>query len=324
MTSPRMILLGYGWAASMHARAAKVAGIEVVGVAGHNIARAQTFAETHGIAQATQDWRTLVAEPDIDLVLIATPNALHHPQAMHALTCGKHVLVEKPMALSGETAKAMIGAAKEAERILAVGHMWRYREEVIALRRRIERGEFGHIVRTHGFGIHAKWGPSGWFTDPLLAGGGALIDMGIHAIDTARFLLGDPAPLRVQASIGKGMFGDYSVDDDGLVIVDWEGRARSLIEFGWHQPRLGGLEAETEVLGTLGAAKIWADMPPIPVGYEHCSLPMYAAQLADVANCCGTKQVPACSAEVGFTALRIVELAYGANNQSASPLVSRT
>jgi len=293
-------------------------------VAGHNIARAQTFAETHGIAHVTEDWRTLVAEPNVDLVLVATPNALHHPQAMHALTRGKHVLVEKPMALTGETAKAMIEAAKEAERILAVGHMWRYREEVMALRQRIGQGEFGRIVRTHGFGIHAKWGPSGWFTEPTLAGGGALIDMGIHAIDTARFLLGDKVPLRVQATIRKGMLGEYPVDDDGLVIVDWEGGIRSLVEFGWHQPRLGGLEAETEVLGTLGAAKIWPDMPPVPVGYEHCSVPMYAAQLADVANCCETKQVPACSAEVGFTALRIVELAYRANDQPLTPLVSRT
>jgi predicted dehydrogenase len=141
-----MILLGYGWAASMHARAAKVAGVEVVGVAGHDGARAQTFAETHGIAQATQDWRTLVAEPNVDLVVIATPNALHHPQAMHALTCGKHVLVEKPMALTAETAEAMIDAAKAAERILAVGHMWRYREEAMALRQRIEQGEFGRMV----------------------------------------------------------------------------------------------------------------------------------------------------------------------------------
>ena len=75
--------------------------------------------------------------------------------------------------------------------------MWRYHPDVIALRDRIAAGEFGRIVRTHGWGVHAGWGPSGWFTDPALAGGGALIDMGIHAIDTARFLLGDPDPVRV-------------------------------------------------------------------------------------------------------------------------------
>jgi predicted dehydrogenase len=190
--------------------------------------------------------------------------------------------------------------------------MWRYRTEVIALRDRIAAGEIGRIVRTHGFGIHAHWGPSGWFTDPILAGGGALIDMGVHAIDTARFLLGDPLPTRVAASIGVGDFGDYAVDDDGLLMIDWEGGVRSLIEFGWNQPRLGGLEAETEVIGAVGAARIWPRMPPVPEGYEHCSIGMYQAQIADVAACCRSGSTPIASAAVGLTALDIVSRAYAA------------
>ena len=307
----RMALLGYGWAGAMHARAAQSAGVEIVGVAGHNLQRVEAFAATHGIAQATEDWPTLAADPRVDLVVVATPNALHHPQVLHALTCGKHVLVEKPMALSVQTARDLIAAAQAAGRVLAVGHMWRYRDEVIALRDRIAAGDFGRIVRTHGYGVHAHWGPGGWFLDPALAGGGALIDMGIHAIDTARFLLGDPSPLRVQASIARGAFGPYPVDDDGLVIVDWDNGCRSLIEFGWHQPRLGGLEAETHVLGVKGAAQIWPHMPPVAEGYEHCTLPMYAAQLADVAACCRSGATPMSSAAVGLTALSIVEQAYG-------------
>lgn len=306
----RIALLGYGWAGAMHARAARSAGIEIVGVAGHNLERAQAFAATHDVPRATADWQELVADRIVDLVVVATPNALHHGQVLHALACGKHVLVEKPMALSAAMARELIVAARAAGCVLAVGHMWRYRDEVIGLRDQIAQGEFGKIVRTHGFGVHAHWGPEGWFIEPKLAGGGALIDMGIHAIDTARFLLGDPKPLRVQASIGCGVFGRYLVDDDGLVIVDWDNGARSLIEFGWHQPRLGGLEAETHVLGLAGAAQIWPGMPPMPDGYEHCSLPMYAAQLADVAACCLTGATPRASAEVGLTALAIVEQAY--------------
>ena len=305
-------ILGAGWAAAMHARAAHAAGLSVVGVSARNLEKTRAFADGQGISLATDDWRALVERPDVDLVVIATPNAMHEPQALHALAHGKNVLVEKPMALTVAAGSAMIAAARAARRILAVGHMWRYRAEVIALRDRIAAGDIGRIVRTHGFGVHAHWGPSGWFTDPALAGGGALIDMGVHAIDTVRFLLGDPLPRRVAASIGIGAFGDYAVDDDGLVIVDWASGVRSLVEFGWNQPRLGGLEAETEVIGVLGSARIWPHYPPVPDGYEHCSIEMYQAQIADVAACCRTGATPVASAEVGLTALDIVCRAYAA------------
>ena len=314
----RLALLGYGWVADRHMQAAHALGVdrvEVVGVAGHHGDRAAAFARRHGIAVATDDWQALVASSGVDAVVIGTPNALHHPQTLAALGEGKHVLVEKPMAVSVAQAEEVVARAAATGLVLAVGHMWRYRDEVIALRQRIDRGDLGRIVRTHGYGVHEGWGPSGWFTDAALAGGGALIDMGIHAIDTARFLLGDPQPVRVQASIGIGDFHDEEVDDDGLVLVDWEGGARSLIEFGWWEPHLGGLEAETEVRGTAGFAQIWPDALPAPEGYEHCSVPMYAAQLADFVTCCASGATPAASAEVGLTALRVVEAAYGAAGQ---------
>jgi predicted dehydrogenase len=311
----RLGLLGYGWVAGTHAEAARSVGpdlLEVVAVAGHRGDRARAFAERFGIPTATEDWEAVVAADDVDAVIIGTPNALHHRQGMAALRAGKHVLVDKPMACTVADGEELLVTARTADRVLGVGHMWRHRGEVIALRDRIAAGALGRVVRTHGHGIHAGWGPSGWFTDPALAGGGALIDMGIHAIDTVRFLLGDPQPVRVQASIGVGEFGDHGVDDDGIVLVDWEGGTRSVVEFGWWQPRLGGLEADTEVLGTSGHARIWSEPLPRPDSYVHCSVPMYAAQLADFAQCCASGATPAASAEVGLTALRIVADAYQA------------
>ncbi|MCZ7537087.1 MAG: Gfo/Idh/MocA family oxidoreductase [Acidimicrobiia bacterium] len=296
MTSQlRLALLGYGFIGRMHEQAALACDLSITRV-----------------CRSSDDWRAAVRADDVDAVVIGTPNALHHPQAMAALRAGKHVLIDKPMAVTVAEGEEIAAEATAAGLTVLVGHMWRYRDEVIAARDRIAAGSVGRPVRTRGFGIHAGWGPSGWFTNPDLAGGGALIDMGIHAIDTARFLLGDPSPVRVTASIGTA-YGDYPVDDDGVVLIEWSNGVRSVVESGWWQPRLDGVEAETEVYGTGGFERIWPQFThatPPPDDYVHCSLPMFAAQMADFAHCCATGATPVASAETGLTALRVVESAY--------------
>ena len=290
----RLALLGHGFIGRIHHQAADACGLEVT-----------------RICRSGDDWHEAVAAADVDAVVIGTPNAVHHPQALAALECGKHILVDKPLALDLAQAQEIADAAQQAQRTLLVGHMWRYRDEVRAVRDRIAAGSIGRPVRTRGYGVHAGWGPSGWFTDPALAGGGALIDMGIHAIDTARFILGDPAPVRVRASIGTA-HGTYDVDDDGVVLIDWSNGVRSVVECGWWQPRLDGVEADTEVYGTGGYERIWPQFTaatPAPSDYVHCSLPMYQAQMADFAHCCRTGDTPLASAAVGLTAMRIVEAA---------------
>ncbi len=102
--------------------------------------------------------------------------------------------------------------------------------------------------------------------------------MGVHAIDTARFLLGEPEARRVVASITTA-HGDYAVDDDGIILIEWEGGARSVVESGWWQPHLAGHEADTEVYGSPGYRRIWAlEQPP---GYVHCELSLFVAQMRD-------------------------------------------
>lgn len=310
----RLAVLGHGFIGDLHTRAAREAGAEVVVVAGRNLERARAFAERHDIARATDDWMAAVTADDVDAVVIGTPNALHHPQALAAIAAGRHILVDKPMATTVAEATEIRDAAAEAGVVVCVGHMWRYRDEVVDLRDRIAAGALGTVVRTRGYGIHARWGPSGWFTDPTLAGGGALIDMGIHAIDTVRFLLGDPDPRRVVASLGRahGTYDD-TIDDDGVVLIDWEGGVRSVVESGWWQPVLDGVEADTEVFGTIGHARIWpmyTTTSPPPADYEHCTLPMYTAQMADFLACARNGGTPVASAEVGLEALRIVAAAY--------------
>ena len=166
-------------------------------------------------------------------------------------------------------------------------------------------------MRTHGWGVHAGWGPSGWFTDPALAGGGALIDMGIHAIDTARFLLGDPEPSRVGSVDRRSVSSATTVDDDGVVTIDWNGGVRSTVEFGWWQPRLGGLEADTE------GARHRRHRPHLDDAAASAGRlrPLRGADVSPPSSptsllACRTGAEPIASSAVGRTALSIVEQAY--------------
>ena len=229
---------------------------------------------------------------------------------MACLQAGKHVLVEKPMAATLTDAEAVAAAAGQSAAILMVGHCWRFHEDVRRMRDRIDSGEFGEVVKTRGYGVHANWGPSGWFTDPDLAGGGALLDMGVHAIDTARFLLGDPEPLDVCAVVGTRYGqGRYVVDDDAVLLIRWSNGTNSIVESGWWQPHLSGLEADTEVYGTRGYARIW-DFTEEPPGYEHCAQPMFSAQMREFVDAASEGRQPRPGPGDGLAVMRIVNDAY--------------
>ncbi len=306
----RVALFGCGWIQDFHARGVLGHGDEIVAVANHREETARTFAERYQVPRVTTDWEALAADPEVEAAIVSTPNALHAPQSIALLRSGKHVLVEKPMAMSVAQCDEMIAASRESGAFLMVAHCWRFRDEVRAMRDRIANGELGEVVKTRGYGVHAGWGPSGWFTDPSLAGGGALVDMGVHAIDTARFLLGDPAPGRVSATIGtRYAEGRYTVDDDGIVLIAWNNGTNSIVESGWWQPHVGGLEADTEVYGTLGYARIWPAEPPA-ADYEHCTQPMYSAQVAEFLDAIREGRQPQPSGEDGRVVMQVVEDAY--------------
>ena len=312
----RVALFGSGWIQDFHARAVfDRVDAELVAVANHREESARTLAERFGIPRVTTDWAGLAADPEVDAGIVATPNALHAPQAIELLRHGKHVLVEKPMATTVAECELMIEAARASGASLMVAHCWRFRDEVIAMRDRVASGELGAVVATRGYGVHAGWGPSGWFTDAQLAGGGALVDMGVHAIDTARFLLGDPGPMRVCATVAT-RYGTYDVDDDAHLLISWSNGATSEVESGWWWPHLPGLEADTEVFGTKGYARIWDPQPPSE-GYEHCTQPMYSAQMDEFLDAIAEGRQPRPSGEDGRIVMQVVEAAYASGRELA-------
>jgi predicted dehydrogenase len=305
----RVALIGSGWIQDFHARGVVAyPGAELVAVANHREESARDLAERYGISQVTTDWRSLTGRADLDAVVVATPNALHAEQSIAFLEAGKHVLVEKPMAVSVAECDAMIDATARGGASLMVAHCWRFRDEVIAIRDRIGAGELGEVVKTRGYGVHEAWGPKGWFVDRELAGGGALVDMGVHAIDTARFVLGGPLPERVCAAVGT-RYGTYDVDDDAILLVGWSNGTNSVIESGWWHPHKEGMEADTEVYGTKGYARIFPREEP-SADYDHTSQPMYTDQMREFLGAIEEGRPPHPSGEDGRIVMQVVERAY--------------
>jgi predicted dehydrogenase len=311
VTGPvRIAVLGSGFIAAHHARAVtELPGAELVAAANWRPESLDRLAETFGIARTTTDWRELVGDPEIDAAVIATPNSLHAEQSIAFLDAGQHVMVEKPMAMDVAEADAMVAAGERSSASLMVAHCWRFHPDVVALRDRIAAGELGKVVKTRGYGVHAGWGPAGWFVDRELAGGGALADMGVHAIDTARFLLGGPEPVRVCAAVGT-RYSEIEVDDDAVLLISWSNGTNSLVESGWWQPHLGGLEADTEVYGTGGYARIFGYTEPPSPDYEHCPQSMYTTQMAEFVDAVRAGRRPEPGGEDGRVVMRVVEEAY--------------
>lgn len=133
----------------------------------------------------------LIADPSVEAVDLCTPTHLHKPLALQALAAGKHVLVEKPMALSSQDCLAMISAAREAERVLMVGQVLRFFPEYVAARAKVLSGDLG-AVRAATFRRRCAapaWGQ--WLSNPALSGGGAF-DLLIHDFDYCQHLFGAP------------------------------------------------------------------------------------------------------------------------------------
>ncbi len=319
----RVAIVGTGYIADYHARAVKnTEGADLAGALGIKIEDAEEFCLRHGgTSYATRE--AIAADPEVDAVVIATPNNLHLPLGKYFLETHKHLLIEKPMAMNAGEAARLRKTARRLGMKLMVGHMWRFDREALYLKEQLDSGAIGEIVKTKGYGIHANWGPAGWFTRRIEAGGGALIDMGVHAIDTVRFLLGDPAPAAVYAQLST-RFGDYDVDDLGVIVITWVGGAVSVIESGWWNPHMDGPEASTQLFGTKGYASLFPtqltrieDHEPqpteslaFPERKEHCDQHIYDGQMAELVAAVVEDRDPIPGDEHGIAVMRICDAAY--------------
>ena len=317
----KIAFAGTGGINKVHARAAQNLGLELVAAVNHRPESMAEFGKEFGITRQHETVEAMLKDGGVDALVVSTPNYLHALQTITALKAGVHVMVEKPMAMNAHEAEQMCAAADKSGALLMVAHCWRFHREVQWLRS--QAAQLGKIIRTKAYSVHVNWGPSGWFAQKQYAGGGAMADMGVHALDTTRFLLGDPQPVSVYAKIGT-YYKDSDVDDTGVILVNWDNGVTSYIETGWWQPHSDSPEAGAQLYGLKGFGQVFPthlEIPneenkidviesPLASKESHYSQNMYTDQLKYFVECVEKNQTPIPGGLEGWTNMKVVDAAY--------------
>ncbi|MGV8859054.1 Gfo/Idh/MocA family protein [Rhodoglobus sp.] len=193
---------------------------KLVAVASRSLDRAQDFANTWGIANAYGDYAELLANPDVDVVYIAAQQHVHRDLALQSIAAGKHILVEKPFAMTGAEAREIVAAARAAG-VFAMEAMWtRYLPQTSIITQLMADGTFGeiHLVTAD----HGQFIPEGHRVRSLESGGGALLDLGIYPIAFASQILGTPTAIH-----NVGSLIETGVDAQSLLTLSYEGAAQA-------------------------------------------------------------------------------------------------
>lgn len=322
-------------------------GAEVVAICDTNLERAQAAAAKFNIPNAYSDYRSMIDQGKLDAISVGVPNALHAQVAIYALERGLHVLCEKPMATRVEDGEAMVAAAKQAGKILAINMSNRPRNEVLFLRRLVGEGQLGKLSYAHGRLIRRTGIPGfgSWFTRRELSGGGALMDIGVHMLDMVMYILHFPKIIAVRGETqmvhgpqGRGLGGwgmdrvpggTFDVDDLAAIHMRLADGGLITIEATW--AFYGRNEERMQIVGSdMGAdffPALYGKEQPLRLfrddrtgaaeiipSYDTNNERAWALGLARFVEACRGEAEPIANGEDGLAILRLLD----ATNRSAA------
>jgi len=296
-------------------------------------------AKALGVANRFTDYRDLIAS-DVDAVSVCVGNTLHKPVAIAALKAGKHVLLEKPMAMNAREAAQIVTAAKASGKVLQIGMVRRQATDAQFVRERIDKGDFGDIYHIRAVLLRRRGIPGlgGWFTTKAQSGGGPLIDIGVHWFDAAMYVSGLWNPTSVSAmtyaKFGRemknyryvGMWagpprydGVCDVEDYAAGFVRFGKKATMSFEIAWAcNADEGGY---IEFLGTRAGARIF-DGKPIKILTEQANtiadvLPQtpdrgnaFRNQICSYLAACRGERPPFATGEQGLINMKLIDAVY--------------
>jgi myo-inositol 2-dehydrogenase / D-chiro-inositol 1-dehydrogenase len=245
-------IIGSQFEGDIHAASFKMASedAEVVAVASPTPGNAAALAKRYGIPSVFTDYREMIKERDIEMITIAAPNQLHAQMTADCAQAGKHVVCEKPLAMTIEEGEQMIHAARKAGILLLYAEELFFTPKYLKAKKMADEGAFGkvHLVKQSEkhFGPHAAW-----FWDVDRCGGGALMDLGCHGIAFCYWFLGRPQIQSVYCEMGTYVHADKTKgDDEACCILEFENGALGIVENSWG--RRGGMDDRIEVYGSDG------------------------------------------------------------------------
>ena len=216
---------------------------EVVAVADPDAARLQEIGDKFSVARRYPSGETLLAAEKLDVVSIVTPNKHHRDLTLAALAAGCHVLCEKPMAMNAAEAREMLAAAQAAGKRLMINFSWRFTDQSFALKAEVDAGLVGDIYfgRTIWHRRRGLPGFGGWFGQKALSGGGPLIDLGVHRLDLALWLMGYPKPVwvlgrtynHIAAELAAQRGATYDVEDLAAGMITFDNGTSLVVEASW-------------------------------------------------------------------------------------------
>ncbi len=307
----------------------KIEDCKIVAICDINPSRLEQMKQRYPEAHLYEDFREMIDKEELDAVDICTPNNIHSVAAVYALEHGINVLCEKPDAVSVSEAEKMKKASEESGKTLMVIRNNRYRPSTKFLKQFIADGKMGEIYAGRCGWIRRRgipgWG--GWFTDKAQSGGGPLIDLGVHIIDLAMYLMGNAKPITVSGStytkFAHTSYSKMDVEDLAMGFIRFDNGACLQIEFSWASnipgdqmfvelrgekagSRMSGLDRKfeifTEEYGTNVNLNPWID--------DYNCMPHHEANIRHFIDVINGKCEPDFTPEQGLNMVKILEALY--------------
>ena len=267
-------IAGLGWPGERHAEAISASPLGTVYAACDlNVERLKAFADAFGPKRVFTRFDEMLLDHDLAAVVISLPNSLHYPFSLKALRAGKHVLCEKPPTMNAEQMRTLHDEARNGGLIYYFGRQMRFSPAMQTAKRVIAERRLGEIYFAETMWVRSRGTPTGldgWFTDRSKAGGGAVIDLGVHAIDAAWYLMGTPQPRAISAQTYQKFpqlveSNVFDVEDNAYGMIRFENSATMLFKACWAanlmdeippDPKRGRSLLSTTVYGPKGSLRV--------------------------------------------------------------------